>query len=728
MKLGKNSALNLTLNGSVGSFKVRANDNPSLEVKYLLTHVGLNLKDSQNVQLLKELKPFRETFDIKSLGFDEIMQRDIDDARISSEIIPYILDNRSTGMVKFFPPIVVICMPINSDDPNPRECYPTCTEETDDTEINGHSLWKTLQSGAIGSEVFKFRQPMVGEDEIVNQHDLIELKVNTAKSQLIIVDGQHRAMALLALYRNMKKDWSDARRKPYESYYREWDKDYLDNKKINLDDIQLPMIVCTVPELDEDYKGDYNLKKACRSIFLTLNKNARHVSQSRNILLDDADLFSEFMRRVLSEIKSNDNSDRSSTLAIHSVELDQESDKTKIKDAVSITGVNHIYYIIENIMLDDGRIFGIKPRSGNYRARVTNSMIENCLIKLNCRDNLGDDSYSNIRRDFYNTGEIDVLKDEFYSKYGKYIVKMFAEFSAYKASNNAAWELKEKLENHADSLLKPMIFDGQGMTRTFLAHRKNIKENLKKMSSKKAEIIHSTLEGTNNSLQESISKYKEVRVNNLLAGIRDTAKIQKYVDNVYDNVFTTVAFQCALISTFFNIIEKFEKGNEIDDNIKTSLYDEYLKRVGDFMAPSTWPQLKKFIGMFVGEVKGDNIQDFQITEGGYFKKVVYPQEMKPDSWPSYRYLFLELWRLAEIQGFDGLKSIIDKEIDVARKQISENLYKRTRDSYMSFQNLSELTSEQKEEVKATCVSRYKELLGLVGVGNIKGLNILNWFE
>lgn len=86
---GGKSALDVHLNGTIGTFRVSSDDGKSagVEVRYLLTHVTLSEKAGQ-AQLLSMLAPVREVFDLKQLGFDEIMQRDIDDARVSLELIP----------------------------------------------------------------------------------------------------------------------------------------------------------------------------------------------------------------------------------------------------------------------------------------------------------------------------------------------------------------------------------------------------------------------------------------------------------------------------------------------------------------------------------------------------------------------------------------------------------------------------------------------------------------
>ena len=91
LRLRRETALDLILEGTVGSFRVGAvsGGSRSLEVKYLLTHVGLNFSTSSNDKLLSALAPVREIFDFQSLDFDEIMQRDIDDARVSAQLVTY---------------------------------------------------------------------------------------------------------------------------------------------------------------------------------------------------------------------------------------------------------------------------------------------------------------------------------------------------------------------------------------------------------------------------------------------------------------------------------------------------------------------------------------------------------------------------------------------------------------------------------------------------------------
>ena len=58
LRLRQESALNLTLEGSIGSFRVGTGrtGQTSLEVKYFLTHVGLNFATGTNDAVLRAPK------------------------------------------------------------------------------------------------------------------------------------------------------------------------------------------------------------------------------------------------------------------------------------------------------------------------------------------------------------------------------------------------------------------------------------------------------------------------------------------------------------------------------------------------------------------------------------------------------------------------------------------------------------------------------------------------
>lgn len=726
--LKRQSSLDLHLEGSIGSFKVSKEKQESLEVKYFLTHVSLDLAGGgQNEKFLKQLCPVREIFDVNQQEFDEMMQRDIDDARVSKDLVPYILDSSQTGTIKFFPPIVVMCLPIKNDSNNPDDFYPEVFQgqvEGDDFSPDGYAV---TRSGKFGSEVFEFKQPISDGEAL--PHDLARLSINTSKTRMIIVDGQHRAMALLALYRNLRDDWSDEKRRPFKSYYSEWSPEYI--KEFDLDSIQLPVILCTVPTLDNEYTGDADLKKAARSIFLTLNKNAKPVTKTRNMLLDDNDLISHFMRGTLSKIKNGD--ERSNTtLDIYCIELDQDGDKQKISNPIALSAVNHFYYMVEHLMLNTQEdVNGVSSRGGRFSTRTTNEKIRPALERLDCFNLLGSDAMNTIRRDFFSNQQVELLTNTFESRYGQYIARMFQRFGVFSAHTAAAEKLRREVESHSDVHLKPMLFEGQGMIRTFEAHRENLAEKLKKDSGyftdevPKIESIKSKLDSTKIALEEAIDNFKEYRARNFLSALPDSQIfegekvkpfLRKMIDEWYSNIFTSVAFQSGIICGFFYELEKKKELFQFDE-VTLSLFDEYLESIETYLLPQSIPKLRGMISLLSGKVEGSVVDDFiNISRGSSdsFRAVVYPAEMQPDAWTSYKYLFCEMWekRLDN----EEIKESLSAGLVECREQIKSNLLERMKSNYIKEHRLP--TDESLDEdilkvLKATRTENFKLMLSYI---------------
>lgn len=719
--LEEETALNLNLQGSVGSFKVGVGleGQNSLEVKYFQTHVGLNFTGGSDEALLSHLAPVRELFEFEDLDFDEIMQRDIDDARVSSELIPYILDEKSRDLIKLFPPIVVVILPTKESENKPADRYPKVSN-IESSPKEGSKVGKLiLRAGDVGQEVFQFEQPILNGKII--EHDKVRLKLNTAKTKLVIVDGQHRAMALLALYRNLKDQWSDEKRAPFKEYYSEWTKNYI--RKFNLDNIKLPIIMCTFPGIDSEYSGDSDIKQAARSIFLTLNKTARKVSNSRNILLDDNDIIAAFLRKCLSYIKRIDIRSPYS-LRIFNVELDQHGDKVKIQSPVALTGVNHIYYIIEHLMLNNGDVNGSAPRSGKFYKRTDlNTYV--CMERLDGRNILGKSVADSTTRDNYSKDVAKILEVSFYEKYGSYIVKLYQEFNPYEAHNRAVLNLETRLETHEDRRLRPILFEGQGMGRVFESHRKTLKERLKgggyKTDVPQIEEIAKRLDATSDRLMASIEGLKKERVSIFLDKIKDKSKLREndtihpkvvsWVNEFYENILTSLAFQSGILCGFFGELEKTNQQLEKEEKtiLSTDLcFEELLNQINNFFTPKSSSQFKKMVRIFSGEIEGE-ITEWKIIKTPHtFRKIVYRGEMQPDQWPKYKYLILEIWRPSD----KTLLENINDERDKCRKQIFSNLYNIYKKEYCI--NISKLEENlEKDEINDIFNSAYNDYSSLL---------------
>ena len=124
----------INVQGVLGNFKVPDAD---LTVEYILTYSPLDGGQTENGQLLELLVPVREAFDLQDLDFDQLLQRDLDDFRVSEEMVPYILGKTSSDP-RFFPPIVAVIVPM--DGKHMAELYPQCTEEYEKDQLSGFAL------------------------------------------------------------------------------------------------------------------------------------------------------------------------------------------------------------------------------------------------------------------------------------------------------------------------------------------------------------------------------------------------------------------------------------------------------------------------------------------------------------------------------------------------------------------------------------------------------------
>ena len=684
LSLSVTSALNLTLEGSTGSFSVgrEAGSQQTVEVKYFLTHVSLNLMSGSNEELLRHLAPVREVFPPRDLGFDEIMQRDIDDARVSSELVPYLLDRKSRDLVKLFPPIVVVVMPVEPNENRPASLYPEVT--SGEAQVEGNNI-RYVRSGAKGQEVFEFLQPF--QEGKLYEHDLVRLKLNVNRCRLVIVDGQHRAMALLALYRNMKQDWEDKNKAPYKDYYEEWTPSYI--KSFEISNISLPIMFCTFPVLDVNYTGEYTVKMAARSIFLTLNKTARQVSASRNRLLDDNDLVALLLRDTLSNIKQLDDIYATAALRIHNIELDQSHDRVKLESPIALSGVNHIYYLTEHILLNRIEdVNGAKPRAGNYYLR---SDLANygAMRRLNGYNLLGDEVANATNRFFYTTAAGEILAKQFHDRFGRFVVQTLQSFRPYEAHSSAVLWLDEQLRLQGNTKVRPILFEGQGIGRTFENHRANLEEKIREKEFggevPKLQEILNRLNATQKLVADFGDKLRTERANRFLDNVSDKKalrdsnqhiypKVIEFVTALYENILTTVAFQTALTGGFFGELERANLAREKDNKepIDTqTAFDVFIADLNRFFTPASSSALRKLVDIFQGTL-GDDVGEWKITpSASTFRRVVYRGEMQPAQWPKYKYLLLELWRATGTE----LETSLCRQRDIARQQVFNSLEK-----------------------------------------------------
>ena len=167
------------------------------------------------------MAPWREIFKIEELSFDELIQRDLDDSRVAHDLIPYLLGE--TGQhARFFPPVLAVLVPKRESRSGIGPRYPAPTTQG-----------QTVTYG----DLFDFEKAVM--DGQVSPLGVI--RYNTQRSAIVIVDGQHRAMAILALHRQINKSWGAD---PFAPYY-----SHIQVDPETVAHIELPVCIIFFPDL-----------------------------------------------------------------------------------------------------------------------------------------------------------------------------------------------------------------------------------------------------------------------------------------------------------------------------------------------------------------------------------------------------------------------------------------------------------------------------------------------
>jgi hypothetical protein len=523
-------------------------------------------------------------------------------------------------------------------------------------------------------------------------------------------------MALLALYRNLTGGWSDARRSPYEGYYKVWPEKEI--RSYNLSELQLPVLICAFPQLDGTMTQDIDVVRAARRVFLTLNKTAKKVSDSRNKLLNDQDIVAECLRATLSYIKALDVKDNTG-LRIWNVELDQEGDRVKIVSDAAFSGVSHLYHLTEHLLMN-GHARGIEARG---KVGAPRKRLDEAYERLGLKDELTLDQRTVNTRANYSDEIAEVFRKKWTALYVPVIDRVFGKLHPFAAFARATISLNQDLVSKRDTELEKMLFDGQATSRTFDDFREGLNRRVQdKEPNWTTPEIKETLARVNGlmaSRKATVESMKATRALFMLDAMSGSAKkqvitdgvvakpVRDAIDRLFDNVFSTVAFQTAVVCTFAEAIQIAFGGIQ---HSTAELLDEYVEAINGLLRPKSISDLKALMHTFEGKLVVD--PEVKLTTGGpTFRQVVLPGELQPAEWPKYRYLLLELWKPAAPE----LQAVVEEDRARARAAVAQALYRRRLAAHCEENRIDEanLTKEVKADILAKSKSMYEEFLAAV---------------
>jgi hypothetical protein len=445
-----------TVEGTWGQFQT-----PAGRVAYILTKARLGTTGTDHERrLTAHLRPVREVLEIKGLDFNQLLQRDLDDHRVATYLIPYLLKPKNTGPA-FFPPIMAVLLPFAAK--RPIDDFPPPGSPSA-IEVEGMHFRETRCLNAY--RVLQLARP----DGQLHPIKLGRMEWNDEHAKLVVLDGQHRAMALLAIDRTLNKSWSQEGAGRYSHFYEARVKRLLEEAKrdgvdLSLDHIEVPVTVCWFP--DRNGPGG-NPQRAARKLFVDVNKEARTPSEARLTLLSDSELLNILTRALLNRLRQD-----SPPLPLYAIEYDNpDRDSARPVKWSVVTNLNFLKAAVELSVFGPKKyIRDVMTRFGGRKSEPDKDdyMREQLDLVTLFTERVDDGEQvierAHIGNRLFPVRQIDAITERFMSTWGRAVLAVVGGLKPYQAHGAALTKLYEDwvVDDAIASLAREAMFEGVGM-------------------------------------------------------------------------------------------------------------------------------------------------------------------------------------------------------------------------------------------------------------------------
>ncbi len=686
------------IDGIYGTFAT-----PAGKVCYMQTKAKVGSDGTKYALLTRSLVPAREALNIQEMDFNQLLQRDLDDHRIAIKLIPYILNPPGNSLPGFFPPIVALLLPFNNlQQPIEQFCKPTGDPAAKDHEYN-MSFKMTTYGRACQI------QYLVDDQSNLAELPFSVLRWNPDEAKLVIMDGQHRAMSLLAIERTVTNSWhtapKGARYQPfYEEHVRKWlKKAEAEGHPVDLSQIELPVTICWFP----DEPGQAMRPKphrAARKLFVDVNNTAKPPSEARLVLLSDTELENILARELLNRLRRD--AQWNSGFPLYGVEYDNpvKANTTprrwsvvtnlEILKASVIRAVFGPPKLIENAKAS----FLGKPALKEMNAFMRKQLQVGKLFAKEFHDGphrILREALSNQIFPIHDASLHQKLLDVFYTRWGRGILHLFSEIEPYKAHLSAlnsryiGWTPADNVQ----TLAKDALFEGVGMFWTIEdGHQLWADEKKDAQDNKLPLPIQTDISRAWTILEDTQRKlFQDLRAKTYLGS--DSSEEVKDSERLYGGLITYAA-QVGLVLAWTSIHSVAAKNENVDPDALAKAIALAINRA-----------------LTGGPIKARNRKKIFLRES--FLKGFVPLNELPKLEPAYavyyRYFWLELLLISE--NHDALKAAgvnIKKAMDFlaeCRRAYLELLIEERKKERLKDAGIKKLAEGKLQEDKAMKLAR-----------------------
>lgn len=462
---------------------------PAGRVSYILTKARLGkMGTDPERRLTSQLRPVREVLDSRGLDFNQLLQRDLDDHRVATQLLPYLLKPNTTGP-GFFPPIMAVLLPFAGKDP--IDTFPPA-ETPSQIQDEGAPFLETRFGPSFA--IRKLSAPEGGKP-----HPTLKLGQclwNDEHAKLVVLDGQHRAMALLAVDRTLNQTWDQGSGSRFRHFYESRVQALLAERAgadaSFLDNVEIPVVVCWFPSLPEPVP---NAHRAARKLFVDVNKEARPPSEARLILLSDTELLNIFTRSMLNRLRRLH---PPPPFPLYAIEYDNpEPDAARPVRWSVLANLGLLKFATQTTVFGPTKhIKNLQSRFGgrlawsemNDRLRQELEIIS--LFPETIEDGDRIIERGQIANDHFPLSSKDKLEERFMAGWGSAILSVLGKLLPYAAHCQALTHLEQEWipDDAMSSLAKDAMFVGVGMYWTLRDSEQHWREHARKLQEEKRPI------------------------------------------------------------------------------------------------------------------------------------------------------------------------------------------------------------------------------------------------
>lgn len=417
------------------------------------------------------------------MTFSELLQRDLDDHRVATSLLPYLLTKEVTGP-SFFPPLLTVLLPIGEGD-DTSASYPQSTQELPAVDERYGAPMSDERFGDA------FRLQRILENKSNKPHPIASARLswNPERIKVVVLDGQHRAMALLAVNRTLNPGlWEETSGRKYRGFYEARVKELIASSghPLFLDQIMVPVLMCWFPDLTQPGAA----RVAARKLFVDVNKNARQPSAARLVLLSDSELVNVFTRALLNHIRSSDRI----LPSIYSIEYDNPSDSPVATEKWSaITNLDLLTTAVRTCVFGPKGYIrdmhatvrrGALPWNSDMNPFMRKQLEVDKVFPENIEDGDRTIKRASLGNLMFPSADIADLDDtklvqKFVDTWGSAITYSFGELLPYKVQGEALEDMRQAWDKNTTqgSLSHEALYTGTGMFWTLRsAHRHQEKQ------------------------------------------------------------------------------------------------------------------------------------------------------------------------------------------------------------------------------------------------------------